>query len=48
MVLLTIVICFIRMKTCRRGQPPPQIGFGKEVKEILATLPKARSPFPYL
>lgn len=42
------IICFVRMKTRWRGQQPPQIRFGKEVEEILATLPKAGPLFPYL
>ena len=36
------IICFVRMKTRWRGQQPPQIRFGKEVEEILATLPQDR------
>ena len=42
------IICFVRMKTRWRGQQPPQIRFGKEVEEILATLPKQGPLFPYL
>jgi integrase len=42
------IICFVRMKTRWRGQQPPQIRFGKEVEEILATLPKSGALFPYL
>ena len=42
------IICFERMKTRWRGQQPPQIRFGKEVEEILATLPKAGALFPRL
>jgi hypothetical protein len=42
------IICFVRMKMRWRGQQPPQIRFGKEVEEILATLPKAGPLFPYL
>jgi integrase len=42
------IICFVRMKTRWRGQQPPQIRFGKEVEEILATLPQAGPLFPYL
>jgi integrase len=42
------IICFIRMKTRWRGQQPPQIRFGREVEEILATLPKTGPLFPYL
>jgi integrase len=41
------IICFFRMKTRRGGQQPPQIRLGKEVEEILATLPKAGPLFPY-
>jgi integrase len=37
-----------RMKTRWRGCQPPQIRFGKEVEEILATLPKSGPLFPYL
>jgi hypothetical protein len=33
-----VISCF-RMKTRWRGQQPPQIQFGSDVKEILATLP---------
>src|SRR5580704_2018619 len=44
----TRIISFFRMKTRWRGQQPPQIRFGKEVEEILATLPKSGSLFPYL
>jgi integrase len=42
------IICFVRMKTRWRGQQPPQIRFGKEVEEILATLPQVGPLFPYL
>ena len=42
------IICFVRMKTRWRGCTPPQIRFGKEVEEILATLPKTGPLFPYL
>ena len=42
------IICFVRMKTRWRGCQPPQIRFGKEVEEILATLPKTGPLFPYL
>ncbi len=42
------IISFFRMKTRWRGCTPPQIRFGKEVEEILATLPRAGSLFPYL
>jgi integrase len=42
------IICFVRMKTRHRGQQPPQIRFGKEVEEILTTLPKTGALFPYL
>jgi integrase len=42
------IICFVRMKTRWRGQQPPQIRFGKEVEDILATLPKIGALFPYL
>jgi integrase len=42
------IICFVRMKTRWRGQQPPQIRFGKEVADILATLPKSGALFPYL
>ena len=42
------IICFVRMKTRWRGQQPPQIRFGKEVEEILSTLPQAGPLFPYL
>jgi integrase len=44
----TRVISFFRMKTRWRGQQPPQIRFGKEVEEILATLPKTGPLFPTL
>lgn len=44
----TRIISFFRMKTRWRGQQPPQIRFGKEVEDILATLPKTGSLFPYL
>jgi hypothetical protein len=36
------------MKTRWRGQQPPQIRFGKEVEEILSTLPQTGPLFPYL
>src|SRR5215475_8989425 len=36
------------MKTRWRSQMPPQIRFGKEVEEILRTLPITGSLFPYL
>lgn len=36
------------MTTRWRGQQPPQIRFGKEVEEILATLPKSGALFPHL
>ena len=42
------IICFVRMKTRWRGQQPPQIRFGKDVEEILSTLPQAGPLFPYL
>lgn len=42
------IISFFRMKMRWRGQQPPQIRFGKEVKEILATVPKNGPLFPYL
>jgi len=42
------IICFVRMKTRWRGQQPPQIRFGKEVEEILSTLPQTGPLFPYL
>lgn len=42
------IICFVRMKTRWRGQQPPQIRFGREVEEILSTLPQAGPLFPYL
>jgi integrase len=44
----TRVISFFRMKTRWRGQQPPQIRFGKEVEEILATLPGTGPLFPTL
>lgn len=44
----TRIISFFRMKTRWRGQQPPQIRFGKDVEEILATLPKSGPLFPYL
>jgi len=47
-VIAMWLICFVRMKTRWRGQQPPQIRFGKEVEDILATLPKTGSLFPYL
>lgn len=42
------VICFVRMKTRARNLTPPQIRFGKEVEDILATLPRSGPLFPYL
>jgi integrase len=42
------VICFVRMKTRARNLIPPQIRFGKEVEDILATLPRSGPLFPYL
>ena len=42
------IICFVRMKTRWRGQQPPQIQFGQEVEDILATLPKTGALFSYL
>jgi integrase len=42
------IICFVRMKTRWRNQEPPQIRFGKEVEEILLSLPKTGPLFPYL
>ena len=42
------IVCFFRMKTRWREQQPPQIRFGIEVEEILATLPKVGPLFPYL
>lgn len=42
------IISYTRMKTAWRGQQPPQIRFGDEVKAILATLPKSGPLFPYL
>ena len=45
---LTRTISFFRMKTRWRGCQPPQIRFGKEVQEILTTLPKSGPLFPYL
>lgn len=42
------VISFFRMKTRWRSQQPPQIRFGKEVEEILSTLPRKGPLFPYL
>jgi len=42
------IISFFRMKTRWRNQQPPQIRFGREVEEILATLPKHGPLFPYL
>ena len=42
------IICFVRMKTRWRNVTPPQIRFGKEVEEILSTLPKTGPLFPYL
>jgi integrase len=44
----TRIICFVRMKTRWRNVTPPQIRFGREVEEILATLPKTGPLFPYL
>lgn len=42
------IICFVRMKTRWRGQLPPQVRFGREVEEILATLPQTGPLFRYL
>jgi integrase len=42
------IICFVRMKTRWRRQQPPQIRFGREVEEVLATLPKIGPLFPKL
>ncbi|MBI4661543.1 MAG: hypothetical protein HY735_22195 [Verrucomicrobia bacterium] len=42
------IISFFRMKTRWRGCTPPQIRFGKEVEEILSTLPIKGPLFPYL
>lgn len=42
------IISFFRMKTRWRGQQPPQIRFGQDVENILATLPKKGPLFPYL
>jgi hypothetical protein len=42
------IICFVRMKTRWRGQQPPQIRFGKDVEDILASLPKTGALFPNL
>jgi integrase len=42
----TRIICFGRMKT--RGRSLQQIRFGKEIEDILATLPKTGALFPYL
>jgi len=42
------IVSFFRMKTRWRGQQPPQIRFGHEVEEILATLPKTGLLFPKL
>lgn len=42
------IISFFRMKTRWRGQQPPQIRFGKQIEEILMTLPKTGPLFPYL
>jgi integrase len=42
------IISFFRMKTRWCGCTPPQIRFGKEVEEILSTLPKSGPLFPYL
>src|SRR5208282_6635949 len=39
---------FVRMETRWRGRQPPQIRFGKEAEQILATLPRAGSLLPYL
>src|SRR5438094_5571288 len=44
----TRVISFFRMKTRWRGQQPPQIRFGKEVEQILSSLPKTGPLFPTL
>jgi integrase len=42
------IISFFRMKTRWRGCTPPQIRFGKEVEDILATLPNSGPLFAYL
>jgi integrase len=42
------IISFFRMKTRWRGCTPPQIRFGKEVEQILASLPRTGPLFPYL
>jgi integrase len=42
------VISFFRMKTRWRSQQPPQIRFGKEVEQILSSLPKTGALFPTL
>jgi integrase len=42
------IICFVRQKTRWRDLQPPQIRFGQEVEEILATLPRTGPFFPSL
>lgn len=42
------IICFVRQKIRWRDLQPPQIRFGKEVEEILTTLPKEGPLFPSL
>jgi integrase len=42
------VISFFRMKTKWREQEPPKIRLGREVEEILKSLPKTGPLFPYL
>ncbi len=42
------IICFVRQKIRWRNQQPPQIRFGKQVEQILATLPNAGPLFPGL
>jgi integrase len=44
----THTISFFRMKTRWREQQPPVIRFGKEVENLLATLPKTGALFPRL
>jgi integrase len=44
----TRIISFVRMKLRHRNLTPPQVRFGKEVEEILASLPKSGPLFPYL
>jgi integrase len=44
----TRIISFVRMKLRHRNQTPPQVRFGKEVEEILASLSKSGPLFPYL